>query len=132
MGIETIGIELNKQLYLKSLDNIKNYQKIHQNQDVHALNINALKYQFNGRESHLFFFNPFSVFIFQKVIENLMDSDIKQCDIILYYAKPEYEIYLSDLINFKLKYSIPLAKIEDDPSEKINIYEYTQKLKDTP
>nr|WP_157742175.1 hypothetical protein [Macrococcus sp. IME1552] len=127
--IKTIGMELNKQLYLKSLENIKNYSLLHhQENDVTAQNINALQYQFNGEETHLFFFNPFSVFVFQKVMENLMTSSIEKCDIILYYAKPEYEVYLQDIIHFNLKYHIPLQHINNDPSEKINIYEYTKSI----
>ncbi|WP_414050220.1 hypothetical protein [Macrococcus animalis] len=132
LNIQAMGIELNKQLYLKSKTNIKDYQLKHQSNHVSALNINALQYHFTGQETHLFFFNPFSIFIFQKVMENLMDSAIEHCYIILYYAKPEYEIYLSDLINFKLKYSIPLKNFKEDPSEKINIYQYTQISKGTP
>lgn len=127
--IKTMGIELNKQLYLESLENIKNYSLMHHNERcVTAQNINALQYQFCGEETHLFFFNPFSVFVFQKVMDNLMTSSIEKCDIILYYAKPEYEIYLQEIIHFKLKYHIPLSQMNNDPSEKINVYEYTKSI----
>lgn len=126
LNISVTGIELNKQLYLLGLKNIKNYQLLHHPSSIHTLNINAIHYQFQGNETHLFFFNPFSVFVFQKVMENLMTTDIKECDIILYYVKPEYEMYLSECIQFKLKYSILLDNESIDPSEKINIYQYTK------
>ncbi|MCE4957107.1 hypothetical protein [Macrococcoides caseolyticum] len=126
LKIETIGIELNKQLYLNSLKNIKHYQLLHTNNQVSALNINALKYQFTGRETHLFFFNPFSEFVFQKVMENLMNSNVLQCDIILYYALPEYINYLNAINHFNLKLSIALNDIDKDVSERINVYTYTK------
>lgn len=132
LGLKTLGIELNKQLFLLGKENIKHYTLMHQTAEISSMNLNALDYQFTGKETHLFFFNPFSSIIFQKVMAHLMDSVIQQCDIILYYAKPEYEMYLSDLMQFKLKYSIPLAAYENDPSEKINIYEYTQIIKVGP
>ncbi|MCU7556797.1 hypothetical protein ROU88_04885 [Macrococcus capreoli] len=130
LGIDTIGIELNKQSYLHGLNNLKQYELLNGKSNIQSFNLNATEYKFKGAETHLFFFNPFSVFIFQKVMAHLIDSSVTQCDIILYYAKPEYEMYLSDLPQFKLKYTIPLTHYKDDPSEKINIYTFTQIHKD--
>lgn len=120
-----LGIEMNKQLYLMSLENIKAYHYLkHTEMKIEAKNINAINYQFSGHETHLFFFNPFSVFVFQKIISSLLHSDVVTCTIILYYVQPEYEAYLDDMNNFKLRDTLHLPAIENNPLEKINIYEY--------
>lgn len=85
LGIRTIGVEMNKALYLEGQKNIERYQS----DLVQSVNINAINYQFSGEETILFFFNPFSSEIFRTVIHHFLQhyNYRTRVFVVLYYAK---------------------------------------------
>lgn len=85
LQIKTIGIEMNKALYLEGVKNTEQYHS----EMVTSLNINAINYQFTGEETILFFFNPFSSEIFRTVIHHFLQNYNYRTRVyvVLYYAK---------------------------------------------
>ncbi|TDM15499.1 hypothetical protein [Macrococcus bovicus] len=131
LGIKTTGIELNKALYLASCQNIEQYrQTFHPATDkahfqVQAINLNVLDYQFDGSESMLFFFNPFSGELFRTIIHRFLSSYPykRRAFVILYYAKHEYIDILEQFGLFTEIHRIELAGFKDDPDDIIVIYQ---------
>lgn len=89
------GIEMNTFFYKESIENKKNYLKKCKKKmnNVNFLNCFAEEYTINSSDNKFYFFNPFSIQIFTKVIRNILISVEKYeraVDIILYYPSDEY------------------------------------------
>lgn len=126
LNIKTVGIEMNKQLYLRGLGNIESYYTHYDvTNKVASINLNALEYEFTKEDTLLFFFNPFSSQIFTTVINNFLQSYTynKPVYVILYYAKREYIDSLNLIDIFTLKHEIELPNYHQDKNELLLIYE---------
>ncbi|WP_133442785.1 hypothetical protein [Macrococcus lamae] len=126
LQINTLGIELNKALYLDGLKNVDSYrQQLNSSGDIQALNMNVTDYHFNGRESILFFFNPFSAEIFKTVLSHLISqaSYKRRIIVILYYAKVEYIDAIHQSGQFTEIKSILLSRYPTDQNDVIVIYQ---------
>lgn len=93
--IAVTGIEMENQLYQKTLRNKqKYYQKAkHKEGSIQVKWCFAEDYQIKNTENKFYFFNPFSVEIFATVVQNILDSiekNQREVDIILYYPSIEY------------------------------------------
>ncbi|WP_129064281.1 hypothetical protein [Macrococcus sp. DPC7161] len=132
LNFKVKGIELNKQLYLFSLNNLSQYQLEHQNTSINVYNLNALDYQFKIDDTHLFFFNPFSEHIFKKVIESyieMLESNEENLQklkhyIILYFPTYEYELLMSFYPQFQCIETLHLEDFDIDSREKVLFFEY--------
>jgi len=131
LSIRSTGIELNKALYLASRQNVEQYRQTFYPEidqvcfPVQAVNLNVLDYQFDGSESILFFFNPFSDELFRTIIHRFLSSYPykSRAFVILYYAKHEYIDILEQFNLFTEIYRIELADYQDDPEDVIVIYQ---------
>lgn len=124
LNIETHGMELNKALYLQGLQNVRNYFEAFGHQPVSSLHVNALDYHFTGRETILFFFNPFSPQIFLAVINRFLTAYTykHRTFVVLYYAKKEYIDVLQQFDLFEEIKRIELKDYHQDHNEMILIY----------
>lgn len=105
--VSVTGIEANDKTFEESLDNEISYMRRNKAIDapLHFDYGLAEDYEIADRANRFYFFNPFSVDIFEKVIKNIMKSiERKQrtTDIILYYPLPEYKRVLKNKTPFKL------------------------------
>lgn len=104
-GSSVTGIEMNEHLYNKTLRNKKNYLKHAKKKGAIQLEwCLAEKYSVKETDNVFYFFNPFSVQIFMKVINNILDSVKKyprRIDLILYYPSTVYIHYLERNTSFK-------------------------------
>ncbi|MHA6253370.1 class I SAM-dependent methyltransferase [Oceanobacillus sp. CAU 1775] len=86
----------------------------------------AEEYRIADEDNRFYFFNPFSVQIFTKVIQNILHSVEKHprtVDILLYYPHEEFIYYLAKNTNFELHQEIKLAGFyEKNINERILIY----------
>lgn len=101
------GIEMDEQLYQKTLENKKKY--LHETEirddSIHVEWCSAENYEVKETENKFYFFNPFSVQIFMKVINNILHSvgrNRRDVDVILYYPTTEYIQYLEKYTLFEL------------------------------
>ena len=122
------GIEMNKYYYQESLDNKKSYLAKHKKDTdrIHFTNCIAEEYKIKPTDNKFYFFNPFSVQIFIKVVTNILYSVIdynRVIDLILYYPSDDYIYYLEDYTMFSLIKEIKINKYyEKDYRERILIY----------
>ncbi|WP_047980494.1 methyltransferase [Ornithinibacillus contaminans] len=123
-----VGIEMNRMFYQKALDNQLHYAKKTKNQ-VGRIEFNcclAEEYSINPKDNRFYFFNPFSVHIFQNVVNHIIRSVedfAREVDIILYYASEDYVFHLQNNTPFELVDEIILPGIyEKNPYERFLIY----------
>lgn len=122
------GIEMNTFFYKEAIDNKRSYLKKHEknNDKINFLNCIAEEYNINPSDNKFYFFNPFSIHIFIKIIENILISveEYKRTvDVILYYSSEEYMYYLNDNTPFVLFNEIKLPYLYDkNPRECFLVY----------
>ena len=114
--ISVIGIEANDKTFDEALDNEVSYRRISEHipaplQFDYGL---AEGYEIPITANRFYFFNPFSVDIFERVVNNILLSLKKKersVDIILYYPLPAYKRFLKDKTPFKLIQKIKVPGI---------------------
>lgn len=119
------GIEMNTFFYKQAIDNKKNYLKKHKKNinKLNFLNCFAEEYNINPQDNKFYFFNPFSIQIFTKVIRKILISveEYKRTvDIILYYPSYDYIYFLENNTPFILLYRIDLP--DNDPRHSLLVY----------
>lgn len=122
------GIEMNSYYYKQCLQNTKSYSKKHKihNDNIIFSNCFAQDYEIKPSDNKFYFFNPFSVEIFIKVLENILDSKYKNnktIDLILYYPSDDYIYYLENNTALTCIKEIKLDDLYDkDYRQKFSIY----------
>lgn len=123
------GIEMNFNYIRESLENKQNYLKKYKKKEdkITFLNILAEDYEVSKEDTKFYFFNPFSIQIFMKVIDNILDSVddyYRKIDIVLYYPSEDYIYYLENNTAFTLKKEVDVSKLYKhyDSREKFLIY----------
>ncbi|NOW65552.1 methyltransferase [Clostridium saccharobutylicum] len=122
------GIEMNTFFYKEAIDNKRDYLKKLKNKtnNVNFLNCFAEEYNINPSDNKFYFFNPFSIQIFIKVIRNIlisMEKYERTVDIILYYPSDDYIYFLENNTAFVLCDEIKLPYLYDnDPRQSFLIY----------
>ncbi|MBS4207047.1 class I SAM-dependent methyltransferase [Bacillus sp. FJAT-50079] len=127
--IQVTGIEVNELTYSEALDNKTRYRQ-RARHIAAPLRFDyglAEHYQVEDEDNVFYFFNPFSVQIFKKVVQNILQSVQERrrpVDIILYYPMPEFKRYLKSSTPFKLMNKIRVPGAHDS-KEKFLIYRFS-------
>lgn len=126
---KTTGIEMNNYFYKQALENKKSYLEKHKKdeEEVNFTCILAEKYIINKEDNKFYFFNPFSVEIFMKVVDNILGSvyeNNREIEIILFYPSDDYIFFLEQYTLFNLEKEIKLDKFNNDTSDRILIYKF--------
>jgi|SRR5690625_3348170 len=104
-GVSVTGVEMNEYLHKKTIKNKKKYLKHAKKKgDIRLECSLAEEYHIKETDNVFYFFNPFSIQIFIKVINNILDSvenHPREIDIILYYPSTVYIHYLERNTSFK-------------------------------
>ena len=124
-----LGIEMDENFYNQCLENKKEYLK--KNKKIEdKINFDcvlAQEYKIRDKDNKFYFFNPFSVQIFRKIINNILDSyyiNERKIEIILYYPSDDYIYYIENSTPFILKDEVILDYLYDsDSQERFLIYE---------
>ncbi|MCM3610023.1 SAM-dependent methyltransferase [Planococcus sp. MERTA32b] len=134
-GCRATGIELNTSFCGEAQENLKNYKRNgrHRNAEdgIRFHCQMAQEYDVQPEDTVFYFFNPFSVQIFMKVVDNILRSAEtypRQMDIILYYPSKEYMNFLERNTLFELLDEIGLPAINKDPAEQFLIYRYSPQM----
>ena len=106
-GTAVKGVEMNEKIFRVALENQKNYMRKvkKKSEPIHIECCLAEEYDVKVTENKFYFFNPFSIQIFSKTVNNILDSvDLlkREVDIILYYPNHEYIEYLETYTPFEL------------------------------
>lgn len=122
---DAVGIEMNKAFYYEALENRDSYLKNYRNRadKIEFQCCLAEEYKIWPSENKFYFFNPFSVQIFMKVIKNIMlsvEESPREVELILYYPSEDYIFYLEAQTPFELIQEINLP--DPNPDERFLIY----------
>ncbi|WP_226528633.1 SAM-dependent methyltransferase [Metabacillus niabensis] len=127
--IPVVGVEMDLLFYENAVKNRTRYitkTKRNGNQIIfhHCL---AEEYPINQADNRFYFFNPFSVQIFMKVVRNILKSVEKRnrkVELILYYAAEDYLFYLDNQTSFVLKEEVKINGLyEHNANERFLIYQ---------
>lgn len=122
------GIEMNNYFYDMAFDNKKDYLKKHNKKEdkINFIKCFAENYEIKATDNKFYFFNPFSVQIFMKVLSNILisvEEFERTVDIILYYPSEDYIYYIEKCTAFTLKKEIRLPDLyELDGRERFLVY----------
>lgn len=122
------GIEMNNNYYEICENNKKSYFKSFSKtkEKIKFLNIFAEDYEVLPSDNKFYFFNPFSLQLFIKVLNNILISVEKfprEIDLIFYYPSEEYINYLETYTALILKQEIPVHNLYlIDKRQKFSIY----------
>jgi SAM-dependent methyltransferase len=123
-----VGIEINENFYQDALENQKRFLKKYKNSEdkIQFLHCKAEKYKIQPEDNRFYFFNPFSIQIFMKIINLILlsvEQSEREIDLILYYPSNDYIYFLENQTSFKLHKEIILPDLyEKNPYEKFIIY----------
>lgn len=123
-----VGVEMNEAYYQNAVENRINYLKKMNNGKgkIHFNCCLAEEYQINSLDNRFYFFNPFSLQIFRKVINNILisvEKSERDIELILYYPSEEYVYLLENYTTFDLKAEVILPHLyEHDPNERFLVY----------
>lgn len=124
--IPVTGIEANDKTYEEALSNKSAYRLSakHIKAPIRFEYGLAENYKIKSTENRFYFFNPFSIKIFRKVINNILESvkeNQRSVDLIIYYPTAQYKQFLRKDTPFELinKVRVPGVK---DKKEKFLIY----------
>jgi SAM-dependent methyltransferase len=120
------GIEMNDVFYQEAIDNRESYVK---NTDIDHIQFHcclAEEYPIDSLDNRFYFFNPFSLQIFMKVINNILlsvEETEREIELILYYPSEDYIYYLENQTSFELREQIILPHLyEQNTNERFLIY----------
>lgn len=126
-----VGVEMNETLYQCAQGNLQSYSKRHRtrNGEIQFYHCLAEAYRIRPSDDCFYFFNPFSVQIFMKVIGNILRSFEKaprDLDLVLYYPSEDYIFFLESETPFALRQEITLEELYGNhPYERFLIYRVT-------
>lgn len=124
-----VGIEMNEVYYQDAVDNKNRYLRKTKKQEdkIHFQCCLAENYVIDRLDNRFYFFNPFSIQIFMKIINNILLSVEKlkrEVELVLYYVSDDYIFYLENQTSFELKEEVILPGLyEKNPYERFLIYE---------
>lgn len=126
-GAETTGIEMDHGLYAEALENLLRYEKKNPRAkgQISFSCTFAEQYRIQPRDNRFYFFNPFSVQIFIKVVQNVLKSIEKAprvVELILFFPSADYIEFLESRTSFERVMDIPLPGAEHDFRERFLIY----------
>ncbi len=105
--VSVTGIEMSGQLYQEALENQASYLRKakRKNGTIRFEHCLAEQYKVEAGDNRFYFFNPFSLQIFTKVIHSILQSveqHSRSVDLILYYPTSEYIEFLDAHTPFEL------------------------------
>lgn len=127
-GCMVTGIEMNETFYQNALENQLGYTKKHPSKEPKINFVCGLAedYSIKPNDNKFYFFNPFSIQIFRKIIENIlisMETHPRCVDLILYYPSDEYIYYLEHKTGFYQLHDIPLPNAHRNYRERFVVYQ---------
>ncbi|WP_462413171.1 methyltransferase [Neobacillus sp. Marseille-QA0830] len=123
-----VGIEMSEELYGRALANQTSYLKRTKTRPdkLHFLCCLAEEYPIDPLDNCFYFFNPFSVQVFRKVVNNILLSAERfprDMGLILYYPSEDYIYHLENYTVFECEKEIQVPYMyQHNPNERFLIY----------
>lgn len=124
--IDTLGIEMDPKFFVEAEHNRAQYfqKATTRKHDVQFVNLLAEDYIVREQDNVFFFFNPFSVQIFRKVLANIYQSfedNTREMHFVFYYPSEAYMDYIRYETTLELIHEIKL-KGNRNPNERICVF----------
>ena len=128
--IPVVGIEMDQKFFVEGENNREQYiQKAKKKHvPITFLNMLAEDYAIGEKDNVFFFFNPFSIHIFRKIVRNILfsaEQHAREIHIILYYPAPEYMAFLQDELVVELVTEVKLVN-EKNENERIVVFRWRE------
>ncbi|WP_342513794.1 SAM-dependent methyltransferase [Sporosarcina sp. FSL K6-1522] len=126
--VAATGIEMSGQLYQEALENQESYMRKRREMDsfIRFECCLAEDYEVDMSDNRFYFFNPFSIQIFMKVIDNILlsvEQHKRPVDIILYYPTTDYSEFLETGTPFELLQEVRVPGLyEQNDNERFLVY----------
>ena len=128
--VTVVGVEMNEALYHEALLNQNRYVKKNGKGKIQFVCSLAEEYQINRFDNRFYFFNPFSIQVFRRVVNNILRSledHPREVELVLYYPSEDYIYFLEQDTAFEQKKEVTLPYVyEHNPNERFIIYKLTQ------
>lgn len=125
-GASVVGVEMDEELYQAAIQNQKTYSKKTNREKVYFLCCLAEEYEVQPVDNRFYFFNPFSVQVFRKIVHNILRSyeqSPREIELVLYYPAEEYIYFLEKETAFEWIAEVVLPFVyEKNPNERFLIY----------
>lgn len=125
-----IGVEMSNKLHREALENLDNCLRKAKHK-IHSITFEkclAQEYEIKARDNVFYFFNPFSVQIFMKVVENILqsaDQHPRTIDLILYYPTTAYIQFLETRTTFEFVKEVKVSGLyERNENERFLIFRF--------
>lgn len=126
--VSVVGVEMSAQLYQEALENQLGYREKSRRMGG-AIRFEcclAEDYEVESTDNRFYFFNPFSIQIFMKVIHNILRSVERQertIDVILYYPTAAYIQFLETGTPFELLKEVKVPGLyEQNENERFLVF----------
>lgn len=118
------GVEYSYEYYRRALENLDNYKGKRDN--ITFIHCAAEDYVVSQKETVFYFFNPFSLDIFRRVINQILISwqqSPRTLTLILYYPEDDTIFYLENHTSFRLHDEIAASEqVRSDRRERFCLY----------
>lgn len=128
---DCIGIEMNGRLYQDAQENLSGYlasKKKWMKGSISFERCYAEEYEIQPYQNKFYFFNPFSIQLFMKVVDHILKSiedEKRQVDLILYYPTADYIHYLEASTTFTYHKEVKVTGLyEQNENERFIIFRY--------
>ena len=124
-----VGVEMNDTFYHNAQENLQSYIRRTRviNGQIQFYHCLAEDYRVRPSDDSFYFFNPFSVQIFMKVVGNILksfESAPRALNLLLYYPSDDYIFFLENETPFELQMEVPLRGLSvHNPYERFAIYQ---------
>ncbi|WP_400245377.1 class I SAM-dependent methyltransferase [Niallia sp. JL1B1071] len=112
------GIEMNEEFYQDALVNLEQYTKRRKRskEKIRFYLGTAEDYLIRKEENYFYFFNPFSIQIFRRIISNIMyslEEGNREVRLILYFPSDEYRFFMENHPSFSRVGEVQVGKNKD-------------------
>ena len=126
-GTPGAGVEMNEAFFKKALENRVRYERKYKGATgkVSFECGLAQSYEVGRLDNIFYFFNPFSVQIFMKVVNRILRSvekEVRQVDLVLFFPSHDYIDFLDRQTQFERVEEVVLPGAEKEPRERFLVY----------
>lgn len=112
------GVEISDKMHQKAMRNKQNFRRRikRKKHRIRFKNMDALDYEIKKEDNVFFFFNPFHVSIFRKVVQNIIHSyhdTPRKIKLLMYYENVDYLQFLKESTPFRLKHKVHIHEMRE-------------------
>lgn len=122
------GIEMDHTLFHEAVENRRSYGRKTKNhlEKIQFICCLAEEYEIHPQDNRFYFFNPFSIQVFRRIMNNILvsvEQAKRDIELILYYPSEDYIYFLENDTAFELKVEAHVPFVyKHNPNERFLVY----------